>query len=366
MKTLVLCLLLCQTLFAEKYPADLSYMVADLKYSQEHGVKICEIQHGILSTFVGDIFLHGENGTICPNIAKTLAEFPVQKWCISGQIAFPPLHKELYSSSDWKMEQTLSELLQDEEFVKQATRIPSDPHDISSYYGIIYTRPSSFSYDEFHDKYPSILTMDAPTHAYWKDKYLMSRLFRGKEELETIKPEWGLFPKKYSPDLTAQIKQEIPADAYVIKPRSAFLGHGVIIVTSDELDSTLSYILNRSQKLDNDKDPSYNYWPKDRYDSFLIEKYYPTDPIQVDGKTYEPTMRVAFIFIYNNQKVDFRFLGGYWLLPAKSLEEEAPINAKKKAYCKEPFFAKVREETLHEVKEQLEATLPILYQEMLR
>ena len=31
-----------------QYPADISYMVADVKYSQEHGLKICEVQHGDL------------------------------------------------------------------------------------------------------------------------------------------------------------------------------------------------------------------------------------------------------------------------------------------------------------------------------
>jgi hypothetical protein len=155
---------------------------------------------------------------------------------------------------------------------------------------------------------------------------------------------------------------------FVIKPRGAFLGNGVIIVAKEDLNETLNYILNKSDALAKDTDGSYSYWQKDRFDSFLVEKYYPSDPVQVeaqDGKLFEPTMRVAFILIYDNKIIDFRFLGGYWLLPNKAIDEPASLNEQKKAYCKVPFFTKVSDTVLEEVRQQLAATLPLLYQKML-
>jgi hypothetical protein len=52
-----------------KYPADVSYLVSDLKYSQEYGLKICEVQHGALSAIDGDLYINGEEGSISPMIA---------------------------------------------------------------------------------------------------------------------------------------------------------------------------------------------------------------------------------------------------------------------------------------------------------
>ncbi len=369
MKTLLSLLLLQSALFAStKYPADISYMIADVKYSQEHGIKICEVQHGILSTFVGDIFLNGNQGTICPKIEQVLAEFPIKKWAIKSQVAFPPLQETLNNSPEWDTETLFRDLIYDPEFIRKATVEPQDAHDISSYYGMILTRPNDFDYDDFHKTYPSILMIDSPSHPYWKDKYKMSELFTRNETLSKVKPEWKLYPKPYTPTLADEIIKDIPADAYVIKPRSAFLGHGVIIVAKEELDATLQYILSRSEALVRNSDRSYSYWALDRHNSFIVEKYYPSDLIQVDafeGKTFEPTMRVAFILVYNNSKIDFHFLGGYWLLPYKSLDDEASLNEKKKAYCKAPFFTTVSQDILQTVEQQLEASMPLLYQEML-
>src|SRR6185295_473621 len=157
-------------------------------------------------------------------------------------------------------------------------------------------------------------------------KYKMSLLFRTDPVLAKIKPEWQLYKKEYSPDLAAKIIQDLGGDAFVIKPRGAFLGNGVIIVSREDLDSTLHYILTEQEALKQNKDKSYNHWSRDPFNTFIVEKYYPSDPIMHEGKFYEPSMRVAFICIYNNQKIDFRFLGGYWMMPTKSLDQQGSLN----------------------------------------
>ncbi len=57
---------------------DVSYLVADFKYSQKHGLKICEVQHGALSAIDGDLYISGEDGSISPLIADFFARFPMK------------------------------------------------------------------------------------------------------------------------------------------------------------------------------------------------------------------------------------------------------------------------------------------------
>ncbi len=351
-----------------KYPVDISYMVADLKYSQEHGVKICEMQHGILSTFFADVFMNGDNGLICPQISRLFAEFDMPKWTVALDINFPHLLTELKQSHHWKDKKLFTLILKDSEFQKTAQHVPLDPYSVVSYTGMVYVKPKSIQNHEiFSKKYPGIIVIDAATHPYWVDKYKMSCLFNNPL-LSKIKPEWGVYPKTYSKQLADQIIQDIKGDAFVIKPRGAFLGNGVIIVSKEDLDTTLHYILDKPQSLKMDPDNSYNYWNRDRSDTFIVEKYYPSDILQVDtfaGKSFEPTMRIAFMMIYNNKTIDIRFLGGYWMLPHKSLDEPGSLNDLKKAYCKLPYFTKATDADLNEVRQQIEPALRLLYQAML-
>lgn len=366
MKSLFLCLICLQTLSASNYPADISYMVADLKYSKEEGVKLCEVQHGILSTFYGDVWLNGDNGKICPKIVEAFDQFPIKKWYVHSQVNFKNLIDTFNESPFWIRESSIKTFTNSDQFKKLALTPPEDPSDINSYHAMLYVRGSSLvDPDHFRKICPGVLLIDAPTHRYWIDKYTMTRLFMGDPKLVKIKPEWGLYPKVYSETLAKQITDDIPSDIYVIKPRSAFLGKGVILVAKDELDSVLHYILTPSEQLKSDPDGAYNHWNKDQHDSFLIEKYYPSDLIKVEDKWYQPTMRCAFVMIYNKNKIEVRFLGGYWMMPLKAEGETGTLNECKKAYCKAPYFVPASDEELQAIGKQLEETLPLMYEKML-
>ena len=80
-----------------------------------------------------------------------------------------------------------------------------------------------------------------------------------------------------------EIAADIVSDYYVIKPRGGFRGSGVIIVAKEDLDETLQYILSDSTRLKKDRRKSHRYWIQDKFDSFIVEKYYPSDLVQVEA-----------------------------------------------------------------------------------
>ncbi|MCE5294917.1 MAG: hypothetical protein LLF94_09950 [Chlamydiales bacterium] len=368
MKYLLIFLFLMQsTLWGQdKHPAGVTFLIADIKYSKEHGVKICEVQHGILSAFLGDVWMNGGDGTVCPKVAQFLGDFPIPKWAVLWDITFPHLCSAIKNSGKWQTVDILPLLLHDAAFLELAKTPPEDPYSIASYKGMLYARKSPlYDLEELQKELPGILFIDLPTHAYWEDKYKMSQLFKQNPQLTRIKPEWKLYEKKYSATLAAEIVSDIPAETYVIKPRGAFLGNGVILVSKEDLDSTLKLIITDNESVANSPDKSYNYWKKDPFSSFIVEKYYPSDLVQLDEKTYEPTMRVSFIMTCDNHQISIEYVSANWILPFKAIDEEGSLNDRKKAHCRPPYFVKPTPPIVTSVQNELNAALPLLFQEML-
>ncbi|MCE5294922.1 MAG: hypothetical protein LLF94_09975 [Chlamydiales bacterium] len=366
MKYFIALLVFHSVLFADsQYPADITFMVADLRYSKEHGVKICELQHGILSKFMGDAFLYPPRGKFSGKVDDVFAEFGQKKWTLYWDFVSRPLSDTLRESALWTSCSNDTQLFKDKEFLSLAKQVPADPTDILSYPCMIYVRRNTIGdYAEFTKEYPGALVVDAPTHAYWFDKYAMTTLFTEDEELVRMKPEWGLYPKEYSESLASQIKQEIPSEIYVIKPRGAFLGKGVVITSKDDLDKTLAYILMPSEKRAKDPDQSFSYWEIDESDSFIVEKYYQSSLQVYEDKTYDPTMRAAFVFIYNKGKIEVRFLGSYWILPEFAIDDEGTLNQCRKSHGR-TLYLPVSDEDTKAVSDQCTEGFEIIYQKML-
>lgn len=363
-----LCLLSLSLHSASKYPVDISFLIADMKFNEKQGVKICEIQHGILSTFYGDRFSHGEPGEICENFYNTLLQYQNQFWTIPSSITEFQINSLLESVPEWHTFSHLKQLKKNSYFIKQSTLPVYDPHNIHSYHGCLYVRPTDFKdLDVFLEKHPGMIVMDRATFPYWVDKYKMSKLFTQNETLASFKPKWNLYSKQYTPALANQIVNDLGGDIFVIKPRSTFLGNGVIIVEKENLDSTLQYILLKNNDLKNNPDRAYHYWHKDSSDSFLVEEFISSDPITVahlENKVYQPCMRVAFLLVYN-QKITVHHLGAYWKLPPFPLSAPTTLTNKHKTHGKPPQFCSVNPETLDKVLKQLDIALPLLYEQML-
>lgn len=359
-----------------KYPVDISYLVTDFKYSNEDGIKICEVQHGALSAVKGDIYISGGDGVIPSKIAHFFSQFPMKKWLVGSN--YMPLMNSLIANK-WGCQPDLNELSMNPGFLKQTMLSPLDPFSIASYSGIVFAAWAlSNDFKEFRKTFPGILFVDTAIAPYRSDKYKMNLLFNKNPELQRYKADWEIYPKKYDPMLARTIQEKMPSELYVIKPRGEFLANGVIIVKREELDRVLQTILEPKSSLQSHPDKSYVYWSRNKDKTFLIEKYYKSDYLQFSlplskkadalalksgGEYhYDPTMRIVFMLKYDQGKMTYHCLGGFWKLPCKALEEEGTLNEKRITFGEPPFYRAIDPELFDEVNAQMEKAMLLLYE----
>jgi len=344
-------------------------MVADLKYNAKQGVKVCEIQQACLSLFNGDTFRNLEEESIHKELLATLSLYNENGWVVANGMADKNLVSTLASSCSWHKAQDLIALCSDPDFMHQAKQSATDMYDLSSYQGFLYINGSNLCViDDFATRFPGMIVIDKSSFPFWIDKYRMTQLFAQDELLSTFKPKWGNYKKEYTCELACEIANDLQCDTFVIKPRGEFLGKGVIIVQREELDEVLYYIITKSGPLVESKDPAYTAWKNDSFDSFIVEEFVTSDPIAIphlENRVYQPTMRVAFLLVYNNQQHHVHFLGGYWKTPLLSLDEEGDFMHKNKDICKPPYYCAVDAQTMQLVEKELSIALPILHGKML-
>lgn len=351
------------------YPVDLSFLVADIKYSQEHGVKICEVQQGILSSFKGEAFAHGGVSVVANNLMSAFAQYVDDGWTVKHAHCDAYIKKLLEEQDNWRLVSRERDIFEDVDFKSLAEVEVEDPGCLADYHGYVYTKcRSATKVDRLQKKYPGIVFVDRASAPYWVDKAKVSHLFDLDPILQQIKPCYGVYPSGYNPEVADQIIQDLQTDYLVIKPKGDFLGRGVIIVSKENLDSTLKYIFSGSRELKEDKDKSYHYWYSSKAKDFIVEQFYSSDPIKVKhlgNQLYQPTMRVSYLFAYSDGEVTAHFLGAHWLLPKKSLSEKGSLNDLHKGYCVIPHYAKVDPALMEQVVIELEDPMKLLYQKML-
>jgi hypothetical protein len=353
----------------EKYPIDVSFMVADLKYNTKQGVKICEIQHACLSLFNGDTFCSLEEKSIHKELLRTLSLYNESGWIVANSIADKNLVSTVASSSCWRSPENIIALLSDPDFMNQAKQSVRDMYDLSSYKGFLYINGSQLCViSDFEKRFPGIIVLDKSSFPFWIDKYQMTKLFGEDKVLSTFKPKWGNYKKIYNKKLATKIADDLQCDTFVIKPRGEFMGKGVIITQRQDLDEVLFYIITKNGKLAESKDAAYMTWKKDTFDSFIVEEFVASDPITIshlENKMYQPTMRVAFLLVYNKHCHHVDFLGGYWKTPSLSLDEEGDFMHKNKDICEPPYYSPVDAKIMQLVQQELRIALPLLHARML-
>lgn len=354
---------------AEKYPVDICYMVADLKYNAKDGVKICEIQQASLSMFNGDTFRSPEEESIHVELLKTLSDYNKHGWVVSEGMADKKLVATLADSPSWQNPKDMIALFSDQNFKQQAKQPPADIHDLSSYSGLLYISWSQLSaiYD-FETRLPGIVVLDKSSFPFWIDKNRMTQLFARDELLSQFKPKWGNYKKVYDKKLASTIANDLACDMFVIKPHGHFMGRGVIITNKESLDEVLRYIITKKGTLAKSKDSAYEAWKKDSSDSFIVEEFIASDPIRLphlENKAYQPTMRVAFVLAYTNHRHTVHFLGEYWKTPELSIDDEGDFMHKNKDICEPPYYLAVDAKTTERVRNDLRVALPLLHSKMI-
>lgn len=348
-------------------PADLSFIIMDLKFNEADGVKICEMQPGRVSVFNGYDYLNHGDGLVAEMFCERLAKYRKNLW-FAGRDISDHKFKNKFLQNGWKNITDISSLSNDSEFLYAASFPVKDQSNIHNYHGIVYAKFSSLqSQKQFKERYPGILVIDSNYFPYFKDKHVMDIFLTSTPKLKKLRPKSQLYEKNDLQNLAKKILQDFESDLLVIKPTNSTQGQGVIILHRESLKEVIDYLFNAENRkvLAKEDDLSYRYWALDRNNVFLVEQFIPSDPVNVpqfDNRQYDGTMRVVLLLVYSQKKFKLDILEGHWKLPKVSLSEEGTLNERHKSYGKMDNFAAVNPEVLEKVTLQLREGLKELYE----
>lgn len=324
---------------SQSIKADISFMIADLKVTK-NDVKILEFGDATWSGFRGFGFIYGR-GAAWNLFWQHVSSFKLPVFFVGktswheksiGKFIENPLCRYVSSIADLEQDQLFKKFMGN---IKPLLLADS----IFTYKGIVIFDRYCHTADHlsFSKKYPSCLVLNEAIHMSAQYKHLTGKLF-DTPELKKFRPKFGIYDRKYTPDLSAKIMKEIPAQHYVVKPAYASQGHGVLMLPKEELEDTLKFILEKGEYVQpwkifdttaHDYLDSYGYWHRPTKNTcFIVEEFVPSQEIIVAQKPYDPTMRVLFALNHSRGNIDITFLGAYWKKPIKSLDEEGSFRAK--------------------------------------
>ena len=357
--------------------ADISFLMADLKY-KDGQIKICEFGEGTLSRFKGHDKMFGK-GTLWSMFWQHVGQFKLPLFYVG-----PPFGPQ--GAQDDRTEigyndfikvggcyiQNLSNLEQYKPFIKAASR-SFNPIDVAGHKGLLVFRYGDASrkvFQDFRKAHPGFLVLNTVPAPYVNNKYFTNILFQ-EPFFEKYKPKFMLCETKYYQELAAQIQERLGCTKFVIKPLGEFKGRGVIIVDADKLDQTLRIILHNKKgqwrSVDKYIDELYNYWHhviRSNNSHFLVEEYCPSKTIELEGKLYDPTMRVVFALQYSEGTMHVTYFDAFWKFPTRALSDEVSLTEKHKSLGTIPL--PVSDEDKKDVINILNGFLPQLYEKMIR
>ena len=309
------------------YPADISFCIADLKFDGQN-IKICEFGQGSRSRFKGYDALYGK-GKAWTEFWEYLAKFHKPFYIITPDnyaltkknIGFNINELQKFGGQLASSIGAIENALYSKKYVNTYDS-SRNPCAISNYDEIVVTNHTSFGrgfFAKFNLDHPNILITDQAAAFFVNSKYETTELFK-HPELKKYRPKNIVCKCIYDKKLGKSITKKLNCEKYVIKPLNASRGSGIIIVDRLHLDKELKKILVDKQTLNTD-DSSYKYWITAKDKNFLVEEFVSSKNILVDNKHYDATMRVIFVLSHDMGNINIDFLGAYWKLPSRSLEE---------------------------------------------
>jgi hypothetical protein len=354
---------------------DITFSIADLKFNPATGsLKLLECGDGARSKYMGYDRLFGV-GAMWTHFWNYLQQFGLPTWCVrmpGDPLSRNTMAPQLFFGMGGKNSSGVADL---------GRRILStlfEQHqnvtlqDCLNYQGLVLVRwgRAEQTMARFKSIFPNVRFIGDPINNLIRNKYYTNQLFIDTG-MEAFRPKCKICPQVYSPELAGQIINELQSNIIVIKPPNASRGRGVIFVHQEDLDAVLRLILlNPDQIEDRDPDSSYGYWTTDESMGntiFLAEEYAESKHILVDGKIFDPTLRLVFALHKDQTGSHVTFFGGYWKLPAKALTDEGSLTEKHKSDISASYVssALVTPEDLQVSSEMLRPVLATLYEYML-
>lgn len=353
--------------------ADISAIIADIKYNQGT-LKILELGGVPSSNFTGHEKLYGE-GKIWENLWIHLASHGLPIWYVGEELNSIQKQKQIayetFYALGGKCFSSILQLKSDPIFKEHMNKnLKGNGDDLSDYHGIIVFRRyknKQNEIDSLKKECPHFIYLNDAVAKHVNNKHKTSLVFN-EAHLNDYRPQWEVYTKKFNHELSDKIAKNFTPNLLVIKPLNCANGWGVIITNKRSLNATLNLILNYQEVCATISDKSYSQWAQDKNSTFLIEEFVESEPLKVDDKTFDPTLRMIFALTHNKGISNIEFLGSYWKLPALSLEEKGSLTQKHKSKIIPNKQSSEKVSTDHELSVQstLRSIMPRLYRCMLK
>jgi hypothetical protein len=347
-------------------PNDISFCIADLKFDGTT-IQICEFGEGLESRFKGyDAITY--TGAMWDALWHALGSYKTPIWVIEN--SFWQQHSNEYAKKTLTENYGSVVRAFGQVLYKMRVRNPSPTHGIAKPAGIVIIHSSKSTtglIEHTAQQHPEFLFLGRATTKFVRDKQETNALFN-TPFLQEFKPQNLLIKKEYHHELANNILQIIPSDYVVIKPVNSSLGNGIIIIHRNQLNETLKLILpNQNTVPTSPKNSSYAYWARDNNSHFIIEAFAQSKTLVVDGATYDPTMRAAFVISNLHGHMQITHLGSYWKLPAQPLDAVGDFTEQHKSATTSHPGSSIPVDTndYATVCRRLNNLLPVLYAKML-
>ncbi len=171
-----------------------------------------------------------------------------------------------------------------------------------------------------------ILSMDDTTFAFtFSDKIATHEAFVAARLENKARPRTLIFERRYKKELPQEIRSQLNGvKQFVLKAPDREGGEGVVVVEDSDLDRVLRELLE--YKNENEKEVKNTLskeerlikgWNNSESQYFMVEEYIHGKPVKYNNGHYDATMRVAFLIIRDNGKMQCKPFACYWKLPSK-------------------------------------------------
>lgn len=268
---------------------------------------------------------------------------------------------------------------EEKEFINKhhiQNRSDIDFSEIKNYSGIYCSQEYGFHlYDNiltFNENLPALLIPE--------DKIVTHQFF---ETVSEYRPHAKILPRQYSANLARTIQQEMKSEFYVLKIAESKRSDGVWLAHKTELNEVLAFLLEQDPKksallffayLKRKEIPQENAffnlslltnWHSSLDPQCLIEAYVPSKKIIHKQKYFDPTLRVSFLIIRDNNRLTFKPVGAYWQLPKEALgHPDFRLSRITALNLSQEDCLPVDESDLTTVYQQLSACLPQVFQDL--